>query len=69
MMRGQEMKATLTQAPKVKTSFLKLLWRAMLRFDEALNYDSHDDLAHRIAEVERERDVQRGTIRGSSRPE
>jgi hypothetical protein len=60
------MKTTLTHAPKEKTHFLKLLWRAVLRFDEALSSDPRHDLAQRIAELERQRDLQRGAGRNFS---
>jgi hypothetical protein len=49
------MKITPTQTPRTKTQFFRSLWRAILRFDEALNYDSRDDLARRIAKLERQR--------------
>ena len=62
------MKTTLTRAPRAKTQFFKSLWRLMLRFDEALNFDMRDDVTHRLAELERQRDVQRGPGRSSSPP-
>jgi len=36
-----------------KPSFLSRLWQGVLRFDEALNFDPRDDLARRIADLER----------------
>jgi hypothetical protein len=36
-----------------KPSFLSRLWQDALRFDEALNFDPRDDLARRIADLER----------------
>jgi hypothetical protein len=34
-------------------SWLRRLWQSVLRFDEALNFDPQDDLARRIAELEK----------------
>jgi hypothetical protein len=34
-------------------SFLKRIWQSILRFDEALNFDPHNDLARRISDLER----------------
>jgi hypothetical protein len=49
------MKITMTRTPRTKRHFFRSLWQAILRFDEALNYNSRDDLARRIAELERQR--------------
>jgi hypothetical protein len=35
------------------SSFFKRLWRSVLRFDEALNFDPQEDLVRRISDLER----------------
>ena len=47
------MKALDTQEMLKKPSFLSRLWQGILRFDEALNFDPQDDLARRVADLER----------------
>jgi hypothetical protein len=39
--------------PTEKLGLLRRIWQAILRFDEALNFDRYDDLAHRISDLER----------------
>jgi hypothetical protein len=34
-----------------KLGLLRRIWQAILRFDEALNFDRYDDLAHRISDL------------------
>ncbi|SHN71003.1 hypothetical protein [Bradyrhizobium erythrophlei] len=46
-------KALNTRELPGKPSFLSRLWQGVLRFDEALNFDPRDDLARRIADLER----------------
>lgn len=36
-----------------KVGFLRRLWLSIVQFDDALNFDRHDDLARRISELER----------------
>ena len=54
--------------PLVKASFLARLWRGLLRFDEALNFDPRDDLARRITDLERKLAASRAPI-GTSHPQ
>jgi len=61
-----DMKALATQDPATKTRFFGRLWRAVLRFDEALNFDPHDDLARRVADTERQLEASRMPNRTSS---
>jgi hypothetical protein len=35
-----------------KPRFFRRLWQSILRFDEALNFDSRADLARRISDLE-----------------
>jgi hypothetical protein len=51
--RALDTKAVAAPEPAVKASFLARLWRGLVRFDEALNFDPRDDLARRIADLER----------------
>jgi hypothetical protein len=47
------LKTAAAKGPAEKSGFFRRLWQSILRFDEALNFDSRADLARRISELER----------------
>jgi hypothetical protein len=52
-MTGLNIKTLAAPAVNERPGFFKWLWHGILRFDEALNFDPRDDLARRIADLER----------------
>lgn len=47
------MKSAVSPEAGKQQGWFRWLWQAFLRFDEALNLDPQDDLARRIAELEK----------------
>ena len=44
--------ALTTQRSAARTGFFRRLWRCILQFDDALNFDPRSDLVHRVRELE-----------------
>jgi hypothetical protein len=52
-MLNPDVTSLVPEGPTENRGFLKRIWQSILRFDEALNFDPHNDLARRISDLER----------------
>jgi hypothetical protein len=53
-MSNLNVKALATDEPNAKASFFRRLWQGILQLDEAMQFDSHSYLSHRVTELERQ---------------
>jgi hypothetical protein len=62
------MKVKPSSGSGAKAALLKSLWQAIWRFGKDESVDAHNDLAHRIAELERPKGMSNEPHRNNSSP-